>query len=383
MMIAISILLFMASAAGLVLFAAQTVYLRRFLRRPTPMPTGPLPGISVLKPLSGLDDGLEENLQSFAVLDYPAVEVLLGFKSERDAALPLARAMVARWPQRFRIVFQRGTPGLNPKVNQLITLAQEAQHDVLVVSDASVRVDAGFLPEIAAQFERPEVGLVTHAVVGSGEQTLGSFCDNVRLTTYDSTGPVATQQLAQQDIVLGKSMAFRRSDLDALGGFESVKDVLSEDFVLGRRVSQQLRKRVVIARNIPLTISQHRTIQGFVQRYGRFAILQRHAAGIVVFSLQTLMNPAFLGLVAFLLAPSVRAAVLLATISFARSAISVYQMRLMRPEKLAWWGLFLVPVSDLLSGWAWVHGLLHDRVEWRGHALQVTAGTRLVPIATT
>jgi ceramide glucosyltransferase len=379
-MMLLSILLFMCAAIGVVLVAAQAYYVRRFFRRAPIAPREPLPGISILKPLCGIDQALEENLLSFAELDYPEYEVLLGVKSADDLAIPVARSMVSRFPQRFRLVFQRGEPGLNPKVNQLITLSKAARYGIVVVSDASVRVDNGFLPEIAAHLENPEVALVTHPVVGSGERDLGAFCDNVRITTNVSAGPIGTKELAHQDIVLGKSMAFRKEDLTALGGFESVKDYLAEDFLLGRNVSKILRKRVVIARNVPQTITIRRSARAYVERFGRWAILQRRCAGIVVFTLQNLVNPTFLGMLAFLCSPSMKGLAVLAVISAAKSALDVYQMRLMRPEGASWWGFFLIPYCDLMTARAWFYGLRYDRVEWRGNVLQVTKGTRLVQL---
>ena len=45
---------------------------------------------------------------------------------------------------------QQGEPGLNPKVNQLITLAPQARYDVLLISDSNTRVGPGYLEEIVA-----------------------------------------------------------------------------------------------------------------------------------------------------------------------------------------------------------------------------------------
>lgn len=376
----VSVLSFVLSAAGLVLVGAQAWMVRRFFRRQPRHPTRPLPGISILKPLCGLDDGLADNLRSFITLDYPDYEVLLGFRSATDAAFPLAREFADRYPQRFRIVFQVGEPGLNPKVNQLITLARSARHDLLLVSDASARALPGYLPEIAACFEDPEVALVTHPLVGVGEARLGSLCDNLYITSHISAGPIAAKEVQDQDIVVGKSMAFRRGDLDAMGGFTAAKDYLAEDYVMGRWTKSVLGKRVVIARTPVLTVSVGRSLAQYLERFERWAVMQRKAVGIVIYEVQTLMFPTLYALFGYLLFPSWKAFTLLVAITCCKMALDTIQLRIMRPGGFPLRKALAIPLADLLAGWAWVHGLHHDRVEWRGNLLEVTEGTRLIPL---
>jgi len=220
------------ACAGLLFMGLQLVVLLRHLRAAPPQPVE-LAGISVLKPLCGVDDELSTNLESFAHLDYPRYEVLLGVRDVSDAAYPIAREAAARWPDRMRVVLQRGEPGLNPKVNQLITLATRARHELLVVSDSNIVAAPGYLREVAGYLEDGDVGLVTHPVTAKGERTLGALMDNAHLSSGIAPGMVAALALADFPIVVGKSMALRRSDLRALGGFAAVKDVLAEDYVLG------------------------------------------------------------------------------------------------------------------------------------------------------
>src|SRR5262249_30940560 len=160
-----------------------------------------------------------------ATLDYPCYEVVLGVRTASDAAYPLACAAAARWPGRVRVVVQRGEPGMNPKVNQLVTLAAAARHDLLVGSDSNGGVGPGYLEEIAAHVQKDGVGLVTHAVAGIGEARLGSLLDNLHLAASIGSGMIGAKRVARQDIVVGKSMALRRTDLAALGGFEVMADV--------------------------------------------------------------------------------------------------------------------------------------------------------------
>jgi ceramide glucosyltransferase len=100
-------ILFAVAALGVVLSLVQLVVLRLHLRR-TGGTAFPRPPISILKPLCGVDDDLEANLASFAALDYPSYEVVLGVRDRTDRAFHAAEAAVRRWPGIFRLVLQKG-----------------------------------------------------------------------------------------------------------------------------------------------------------------------------------------------------------------------------------------------------------------------------------
>jgi ceramide glucosyltransferase len=373
-----ALLPFAGAAVGLVAVGAQTALVRGHLAcRERVLGRGALPGMSVLKPLCGLDDGLEENLASFAALDYPAFEIVLGVASPRDPAWAVALAATRRWPGRFRAVVQRGEPGLNPKVNQLVTLAREARHDVLVVSDSNVRVEPGYLAEIAALLDDPAVGLVTHAIAGVGERSLGSLFDHLHLAGSISPGVVAAQRLGGHDIVVGKSMAFRRADLASMGGFEAVKDVLAEDYVMGRSVSAVLGKRVAVARHPIQNVSERRTVSAFASRYKRWSVLQRQCAGLLPYAALALLNPVLLAALGFAVAPSGTAALFLAATCVAKAALDGAAARALRPGGFHVLQLALVPVKDLVFGAMWAVGLVRSTVAWRGTRIRVGPGSRI------
>ena len=332
----LAVFLFALTFFGLALVAAQGVALRRHVAGATPPPTR-RPPISILKPLCGVDDGLWENLALFAALEYPDYEVVLGVKSARDPAWDLARAAVRRWPRRFRVVVQRGEPGLNPKVNQLLTLAREARHDLLVVSDSNVRVAPGYLAEIAGLLEDEGVGLVTHPVVGEGAVRLGSLFDHLHLAGAVAPGVVAAKRLG---------------------------------------------KRVALAPSAVRNVSERQSVSAFTARYRRWAVLQRQLVGPGLYAAQALLNPVLLAAAALACERSALAAAGFAGTCVAKSAVDGAAARALRPAGFAPWQLALVPLKDLLFGGAWAYGLFHREVDWRGTKLLVGPGSRvLAPIA--
>ena len=379
----VSGVLLVASAIGLSIVTAQLVALARHLRRAAPAPRA-RPPISILKPLCGLDDQLADNLASFAALPYPDYEVLLGVASASDPAYAVASAVVQRWPSRFRLVIQYGAPGLNPKVNQLLGLAAAARAEILVISDSNTRVPARYLDEIAARLEDPAIGLVTHPIAGIGEDrpgaSWGARLDNLHLTGTITPGFVAARALCGKSYVVGKSMAMRRADVAALGGFAVVKDVLAEDFVLGRLVPERLGKRVALASAVVECVTVRRSLAAFASRYARWCVMQRQCAGLPAYLGLLLLNPVLLATVALALAPARATLVGWGLCVLARAAGDTLAGRLARGRAFAPRTLLLVPLKELLAGAAWLYGLCRRSIVWRSNHLLVGAGSALTPV---
>ncbi len=371
-----SLLLFGLALLGLFLVGLQFLVLHSHSASAR-IGSAELPPVSVLKPLCGVDEGLWNNLEVFASLDYPRYEVLLGVRDVRDAAWPIAVAAAARWPDRFRLVLQMGEPGLNPKVNQLISLARAARHHLLVVSDSNVRVRRDYLREVAWHLRSEDVGLVTHPIVGVGERSLGAFFDNLHMAAVVAPGMVAAKRLANRDVVVGKSMALRRADLEALGGFECVKDVLAEDYVLGVKISTQLGKRVAVASSPVENVNQERAVGEFLGRYTRWCVMQRNIAGRLVYASQVLLNPVAFAAWALALSPTAASLAALVGICLCKALLDDASARTLRGTGFGWRRLPLVPAKDLLFALAWARGLVESTVEWRGNRLRVLRGSVL------
>lgn len=58
-----------------------------------------VPGVSILRPLKGLDANLYENLESTFTQDYPNYELLLAVEDEEDQALPVVRELMEKHPE--------------------------------------------------------------------------------------------------------------------------------------------------------------------------------------------------------------------------------------------------------------------------------------------
>src|ERR1700720_267872 len=69
--------------------------------RPTPLPPPrAVPGVSVVRPLCGLDNFCEETVESSFRLDYPTYEIIFCVARASDPVLPLVQHLIARHPDR-------------------------------------------------------------------------------------------------------------------------------------------------------------------------------------------------------------------------------------------------------------------------------------------
>jgi ceramide glucosyltransferase len=280
----------------------------------------------------------------------------------------------------MRLVRQEREFGLNPKVNQLVGLARAGRHDLLVISDSNIRVPDSYLGDIAAHLARPNVACVTHPIGGRGQRSLGALMDNLHLASTIATGMVAAHRIAGRELVVGKSMALWRHDLELLGGFESVANVLAEDNALGNRIRVELGREVAVSSLPVWNIAVEKSVGHFFRRYLRWSVIHRTAIRFPTYLAESLLNPIPLAVIGFALRPSQGAAVTLAACAVLKPTLDAVAFSRLRREMFSWQAFGVVWVKDMLLFLTWVHGLFARTVVWRGNRLRVRSGSQLVPL---
>jgi ceramide glucosyltransferase len=338
--------------------------------------------VSVLKPLCGLDDELEQNLASFVSCEGIDYEVILSVADARDPAIDVVRRVVAKHPGApFRLVIGGGSGErlVNPKVERLIEAARVATGEILVVSDANVRVGASNLADTVALFDDPSVGCVSNLFVGEGADTLGARIESLHLLTFVAAGN-ALAALANVTCVVGKSMALTRKALQAIGGFEAFGRLLAEDQAIGLAV-RQAEMRVVLSPVVVRNVVARRTIGRALGRQVRWNKL-RWSFSRVMYATELLVNPlplAILAAAAFSLSGSGASWALPALVAAARVA-QASLLATATGVALGARDLALVPVQDLLQFGAQFAPVVSRKVRWKNHEILLGRDTEMIPV---
>jgi ceramide glucosyltransferase len=99
-----------------------------------------LPGISILKPLTGVDDNLNDNLETFFVMDYPAYELLFCVQDQNDPAIGIVSRLLEKYPHVDARLYTGGKfVGINPKINNMVQGYDVAKYDLIMISDAGIK----------------------------------------------------------------------------------------------------------------------------------------------------------------------------------------------------------------------------------------------------
>src|ERR1051326_774810 len=226
-------------AGSLVYCVLVIVATRRFLQARRPG-AGAMPPISILKPLCGDDEGLEDNLRSFFVQDYPQYELLLGVHRKDDPAAALASKIIKEYSGRIeaRLVVTGESPIPNAKAFSLNRLVREAKYDLLVMGDSDVRVQPNLLATLAQEFQQKSVGLITCPYLAVPGRSVWSRLEAVGMNTELLGGVLVARMMEGMRFALGCTVAVRRTVLEDMGGFAYLQEFLAEDFVIGQRAAE-------------------------------------------------------------------------------------------------------------------------------------------------
>lgn len=185
------------------------------------LPDTRFPGVTILRPLKGIDTEAESCLSSAFEQDYPDFEILFCVESEGDAIVGLVQKLIARYPQvEAQLLIGSDHYGPNPKINNLAKGFVRAQHDIIWVLDSNVWVSPGTLARSVQEFlKSPRIKLVHHlpmciSVNSRWERNWGAKLDEMFILTAHAKFYSAINAVALAPCVTGKSNLYRRSDLD-------------------------------------------------------------------------------------------------------------------------------------------------------------------------
>lgn len=355
------------------LFAAFAV--RSFARSPgAPAPCA-FPAVTVLKPLHGAERNLYANLAGFCSQDYPGpVQIVLGVADPADPAIAIVRKLIADFPDRdLTLAVNSRRHGANAKVSNLINMASEAEHDVLVISDSDIVVGADYLKHIAAALEQPGVGLVTCLYRGVAAAGLWSRLAAAGIDYQFLPNVLVGLKLGLATPCFGSTMALRKTTLTSIGGFEAVADRLADDYALGALV-----RRAGLTVAIPHdTVAGHvcsersaRELLGHELRWAR-TIRSVDPLGYAGLIITHALPLALLGL----LLGGVTPAGLIVVAALACRL--VLQVEIDRAFGLRDHVFRFGPVRDLLSFVVFVISFFGRGIEWRGHRYGLQADKTL------
>ena len=358
---------------GLCLWGAYS-YLRS-RRRALPADSSTLPPVSILKPLKGVDPEIYESFRSHCLLNYPQYEIIFGVSEAEDPAVAEVRRLQREFPNRaIQLVVCRQKLGTNVKVSNLVQMLSVARFNHLLVNDSDIRVDPNYLRRVMSPLLRPEVGMVTCLYRGVPSSTLGSRLESLGISTDFSGGVLAARRLEKgMRFGLGSTLAFRRADLESVGGFQSLLDYLADDYELGKRIAD-LGKSVELSEEVVETFLPPYDFRAYFEHQLRWARSVRDSRrwGYVGVLFTFGLPWALLALVAS--RGALWAWALTIAVSVARIAVALMVGETVLRDQYVRPLLPLVLLRDLSAAAVWMASFASDRIAWRGDYFHLKDG---------
>lgn len=208
-------------------------------RHPLPPPNY-APGVSLVRPVCGLENYCEETLGSSFALDYPNYEVIFCVAGAHDPIAPVLRRLIAGHPEaKAQLIVGDEKVSHNPKLNNCVRGWEAARHDWIILADSNVLMPRDYIQRLLASW-RPRTGLVCSMPVGSRPQNLWAELECACLNTFEARWQYCSEAMGS-GFAQGKSMLWRRDVMDQGGGIRALGAEIAEDAASTKLVRRQGR----------------------------------------------------------------------------------------------------------------------------------------------
>jgi ceramide glucosyltransferase len=335
--------------------------------------------VTILKPVSGFELNLYENLASFCQQSYRGpVQIIFGAQSAADTAVAVVRQLIVDFPQVMTtLVIDPRPHGSNRKIANLINMAPYIAHDIVLVADSDIRVETDHLQKVLGALEQPGIGLVTCLYRGQSVGNVWSGLGCMAIDFHFLPSVLIGLALGLARPCFGSTIALERDTLLKIGGFAAFADRLADDYAIGAAV-----RRLGYGIAIPPFLVAHTCSEQ------RFAQLLRHELRWAR-TIRSVDGWGFIGsgvthaLPFALIAAALRGFdplgwELLAVALACRLCLYQIVTRAFRLSGLPQW---LSPLRDGLSFLVYLGCFMTSRIDWRGQDFRLEADGTLTPSA--
>lgn len=335
------------------------------------------PPISCLKPIKGLDEDAYENYASFCRQDYPEYEILFCVDRD-DPALPVLEKVIRDFPDRkIRLLFGSGRTAINDKVARLVRLVQEAENDLLVITDGDIRVQPDYLRTVASPFRDPKVGGATCLYASTEETNFIQELQSSGMISDFFPGIMVAWLLDGIKFTFGQTIVMTRKSNAGFGGYQTIENRPADDLLAGRLVAQQGLK-VELLPYVVQTVADFQSFRDLLYKRVRWMTVMRlmrpwgHLGLIFTWGL-------IWSLVAVAVHPSATVALAyLGTYAIARLVMTWLMGIWGMKQKGLWKKMPLIPLWDFIAFCIWLASFARKTIRWRGVNYLIKKGM-LVP----
>jgi ceramide glucosyltransferase len=359
-------------AATAIHIASVTIVIVRFRRSahqaPAPIPRQ-LPPVSLVRPLCGIDNYAADTLRSTFEIDYPDCEILFCVASAKDPVVSLVESLIAEHPDvDARLLFGNERVNNNPKLNNMLKGWHAARHDWVVFADSNVLMPRDYVQRLFASW-KADTGLVASPPVGCRPQGIWAELECAFLNTYQARWQYLIDSLGR-GFAQGKTMLWRRADLERAGGIEALGNEVAEDAAATKIVRGAGLKVRLVDRPLAQPLGRRSATEVW-SRQVRWARLRR--ASFLPYFLPEILSGGVLPMIAAVIVasaiglPAALCAGLLGVVWYGGEMLLAVAADWHLPALYPLYGL----ARDLLLPILFIDALRSSDFVWRGNEMQV------------
>jgi ceramide glucosyltransferase len=342
---------------------------RRSARREATLSQRQFPPVSLVRPLCGIDNYAEDTLRSTFALDYPRYEVLFCVASSSDPIVPLAEALIAEHTGvNAKLLIGDDRVSSNPKLNNVLKGWHAARHDWIVLADSNVLMPRDYIQRLFASW-RADTGLVASPPVGCRPNGFWAEIECAFLNTYQARWQYLIDSFGH-GFAQGKTMLWRRADLERAGGIEALGKEVAEDAAATKIVRSAGLKVRLVDRPLAQPLGRRTAVEVW-SRQVRWARLRR--ASFLLYFLPEILSGGVLPMIAAAIVAS--AIGLPPPLCVGFFAVVWYGGEMVLAAAAGWHLTVLYPLyglaRDCLLPVLFVDALRGSDFVWRGNEMQV------------